>query len=64
MSCLSVCLCVLRVPESNPPLHYFLQAVVGIDVVDDESKPEHEHLNGTADKSPYPILPYPALPIS
>jgi len=32
-------------PESNPPLHYFLQVVVGIDSVDDESKPEHQHLS-------------------
>lgn len=28
-------------PASNPPLHYFLKTVVGIDSVDDESKPEH-----------------------
>lgn len=32
-------------PASNPPLHYFLQTVVGIDSVDDESRPEHEHLS-------------------
>ena len=48
--------CAVPVPESNPPLHYFLQAVVGIDVVDDESKPEQEHLTGS-----YPTLPYPIL---
>ena len=51
-----LCVCLLCVPESNPPLHYFLQAVVGIDVVDDESKPEHEHLTGMA-----PTLPCPTL---
>ena len=31
-------------PSSNPPLHYSLQTVVGIDSVDDESRPEYEHL--------------------
>lgn len=34
-------------PSSNPPLHYFLQTVVGIDSVDDESKPELEHFSST-----------------
>jgi AMP deaminase len=32
-------------PSSNPPLHYFLHTVVGMDSVDDESRPEHEHLS-------------------
>jgi AMP deaminase len=32
-------------PSSNPPLHYFLQTVVGIDSVDDESRPEGEHMH-------------------
>lgn len=32
-------------PTSNLPLHYFLETIVGIDSVDDESKPEHGHLN-------------------
>lgn len=31
-------------PSSNPPLHYFLLTVVGIDSVDDESRPEQMHL--------------------
>ena len=26
-------------PSSNPALHYFLETIVGIDSVDDESKP-------------------------
>lgn len=32
-------------PSSNPPLHYFLQTVVGIDSVDDESRPEYEQFS-------------------
>lgn len=32
-------------PASNPPLHYFLQTVVGIDSVDDESRPEHANMS-------------------
>ncbi len=32
-------------PSSDPPLHYFLQTVVGIDSVDDESRPELEHFS-------------------
>lgn len=32
-------------PESNPPLHYLLQTVVGIDSVDDESRPEYDQLS-------------------
>jgi AMP deaminase len=35
-------------PSSNPPLHYFLLTVVGIDSVDDESRPEHEHISTTS----------------
>jgi AMP deaminase len=31
-------------PASNIPLHYFLQTVVGIDSVDDESRPESQGL--------------------
>ncbi len=31
-------------PESNPALHYFLETIVGIDSVDDESRPEHKSL--------------------
>ena len=31
---------VTRDPASNPPLHAFLEALVGFDSVDDESKPE------------------------
>ncbi|TMW59645.1 hypothetical protein Poli38472_004714 [Pythium oligandrum] len=31
---------VTRDPSSNPPLHYFLEALIGFDCVDDESKPE------------------------
>lgn len=27
-------------PASNPPLHYFLETMIGFDCVDDESKPE------------------------
>ena len=27
-------------PNSNLPLHYFLEAIVGFDSVDDESRPE------------------------
>ena len=32
---------VTRDPSSHPKLHIMLQRVVGLDVVDDESKPEH-----------------------
>ena len=32
-------------PQSNPALHYFLQAMSGFDSVDDESKPELEHFS-------------------
>jgi AMP deaminase len=32
-------------PSSNPALHYFLQTIVGIDSVDDESRPEHGQLS-------------------
>jgi AMP deaminase len=32
-------------PESNPPLHYLLQTVVGIDSVDDESRAEYDQLS-------------------
>jgi AMP deaminase len=32
-------------PSSNPDLHYFLKTVVGIDSVDDESRPEHSFLS-------------------
>jgi AMP deaminase len=32
-------------PSRDPALHYFLQTVVGFDSVDDESRPELEHLN-------------------
>lgn len=35
-------------PESNPPLHYFLLTVVGFDSVDDESRPEHEHISSSS----------------
>ena len=41
-------------PESNPALHRFLETVVGIDSVDDESKPEHGHLNGGPGTVPTP----------
>ena len=43
-------------PSSNLPLHYFLQTIVGIDSVDDESKPEHGHLNGGAGSVPTPDM--------
>jgi AMP deaminase len=36
---------VSRDPLSNPPLHCFLQTVVGFDCVDDESKPELQDAN-------------------
>ncbi|KAJ1428056.1 hypothetical protein B484DRAFT_450050 [Ochromonadaceae sp. CCMP2298] len=54
-------------PSSNPPLHYFLQTVVGIDSVDDESRPEHAHLShamaspdewSCADSPPYAYWMY------
>jgi len=32
-------------PSSNPPLHHFLNSVVGFDSVDDESRPEHGQLS-------------------
>ena len=32
-------------PSSNPPLHYFLNTIVGFDSVDDESKPELDRLS-------------------
>ncbi len=47
-------------PSSNIPLFYLLEAVVGFDSVDDESKPEYRHLNGGAEACPTPdkwILP-------
>jgi len=41
---------VTKDPRSHPELHVFLQRVVGIDSVDDESKPE---------KRIYKKFPYP-----
>jgi len=41
-------------PSSNPPLHYFLQTIVGIDSVDDESKPEVANLSYGAGGLPEP----------
>lgn len=38
-------------PSSNPPLHYFLQTVVGFDSVDDESRPEHGQLSLESEQS-------------
>jgi AMP deaminase len=34
-------------PASDPPLHYLLTTVVGFDSVDDESKPEFEHIQNS-----------------
>lgn len=45
---------VSRDPASNPALHFFLETVVGIDSVDDESKPEHGHLNSGPGSVPTP----------
>jgi len=41
-------------PESNPALHYFLETIVGIDSVDDESRPEHKSLAGGPGGVPTP----------
>lgn len=41
-------------PQSNIPLHYFLETVVGFDSVDDESRPEHGHLSSGASSLPQP----------
>lgn len=45
-------------PSSNPPLHYFLQTVVGIDSVDDESKPDLHQLNSSTPTPEQWDLPY------
>lgn len=36
-------------PQSNLPLHYFLQTVVGFDSVDDESRPENGMISSEVD---------------
>lgn len=41
-------------PQSNLPLAYFLETVVGFDSVDDESRPEFGHLSVNADTLPAP----------
>lgn len=33
-------------PDAHPEIHYFLEAIVGFDSVDDESRPEHGFLSG------------------
>ena len=45
-------------PASNPPLHYFLLTVVGIDSVDDESKIEHDMLSTSNPPPDQWDLPY------
>ena len=35
---------VTQNPKSDPALHYFLETIVGIDSVDDESRPEQKSL--------------------
>eukprot|EP01035_Chromulina_nebulosa_P019479 gene19479-25361_t len=43
-------------PLSDPPLHYFLMTVVGLDSVDDESRPEQGHLSyGTSGETKLPL---------
>jgi AMP deaminase len=41
-------------PESNLPLHYLLETVVGFDSVDDESRPEFGLLTGDPNNLPNP----------
>lgn len=41
-------------PESNIPLHYLLETVVGFDSVDDESRPEFGLLTGNPNNLPNP----------
>jgi AMP deaminase len=38
-------------PSSNVPLHYFLEAIVGFDSVDDESRPEYGVLSSSSSSS-------------